>query len=124
MRKLDCGAIPAGPARTDCFIGLSRINQQKSEIAATTARQQTDRATYRQLTGSRRAKTQRHPGGVRSLKIYRHDGRAKDRHRIGFGCAMRHRLCGFVSLLGPRSRFFPAARSNSFGELVGMVADH
>jgi hypothetical protein len=59
--QVDCGAIPAGPARTDCFIGLSRINQQNSEIAATTARQQTDRATYRQLTGSRRAKTQRHP---------------------------------------------------------------
>src|SRR5215468_6859880 len=57
--QVDCGSIPAGPARTDCYIGLSRINQQKSEIAASTARQQTDSATYRQLTGSR-PKTQRH----------------------------------------------------------------
>jgi hypothetical protein len=57
--QVDCGTIPAGPARTDCYIGLSRINQQKSDIAASTARQQTDSATYRQLTGSRR-KTKRH----------------------------------------------------------------
>jgi hypothetical protein len=57
--QVDCGAIPAGPARTDCYIGLSRINQQKAEIAATTARQQTDSARYHQLTGSR-VKTKRH----------------------------------------------------------------
>jgi hypothetical protein len=57
--QVDCGTIPAGPARTDCYIGLGRINQQKSQIAASTARQQTDSATYRQLTGSR-PKTKRH----------------------------------------------------------------
>ena len=57
--QVDCGTIPAGPARTDCYIGLSRINQQKSEIAASTARQQTNSATYRQLTGSR-PRTKRH----------------------------------------------------------------
>jgi hypothetical protein len=57
--QVDCGAIPAGPARTDCYIGLSRINQQKSEIAASTARQQADSATYRQLTGGR-PKPKRH----------------------------------------------------------------
>jgi hypothetical protein len=57
--QVDCGAMPAGPARIDCYIGLSRINQQKSEIAATTARQQTDSARYHQLTGSR-PKTKRH----------------------------------------------------------------
>ena len=51
--QVNCETIPAGPARTDCYIGLSRINQQKSEIAASTARHQTDSATYRQLTGSR-----------------------------------------------------------------------
>jgi hypothetical protein len=55
----NCGAIPAGPARTDCYIGLSRVNEQKSEIAVSTARQQTNSATYQQLTGSR-PKTKRH----------------------------------------------------------------
>jgi hypothetical protein len=57
--QVDCGTIPAGPARTDCYIGLSRINQQKSEIAVSTARQQTNSATYQQLTGNR-PKTKRH----------------------------------------------------------------
>jgi hypothetical protein len=57
--QVDCGTIPAGPGRTDCYIGLSRINQQKSEIAASAARQQTDSARYHQLTGSR-PKTKRH----------------------------------------------------------------
>jgi hypothetical protein len=57
--QVNCGTIPVGPAKTDCYIALSRINQQKSEIAAGTARQQTVSATYRQLTGSR-PKTKRH----------------------------------------------------------------
>jgi hypothetical protein len=52
IAQIDCKAIPAGPARTDCYIGLSRIYRQKSEIAAGTARQQSDRAIYRQLTGN------------------------------------------------------------------------
>jgi hypothetical protein len=51
--QVDCETIPEGPARTDCYIGLSRINRQKSEIAAGAAQQQTDRAIYRQLTGRR-----------------------------------------------------------------------
>ena len=57
--EVNCEAIPAGSARTDCYIGLSRIYRQKSEIAASTARQQSDGAIYHQLTG-RRAKTKRH----------------------------------------------------------------
>ena len=51
--QLDCETIPAGPSRTDCYIGLSRINRQKSEIAAGAAQQQSDSAIYRQLTGRR-----------------------------------------------------------------------
>jgi hypothetical protein len=39
--------MPAGPARTDCYIGLSRIYRQKSDIAAGIARQQSDGAIYR-----------------------------------------------------------------------------
>jgi hypothetical protein len=48
--EVNCESIPAGPARTDCYIGLGRIYQQKSDIAAGTARQQTDAAIYRQVT--------------------------------------------------------------------------
>jgi hypothetical protein len=51
--QVDCEVLPAGSARTDCYIGLSRVQQQKSEIAAGIAREQTDRAIYRQLTGQR-----------------------------------------------------------------------
>ena len=51
--EVNCETIPAGPARTNCYIGLSGINRQKSEIAAGVAQQQTDRAIYRQLTGRR-----------------------------------------------------------------------
>jgi len=49
----NCEVIPAGPDRTDCYIVQSRINRQKSELAATIARQQADAATYRQVTGKR-----------------------------------------------------------------------
>jgi hypothetical protein len=37
-------AFPAGPARTDCYIGLSRINRQKSEISPGVAQQQAETA--------------------------------------------------------------------------------
>jgi len=50
--QVNCEAIPPGPARTDCYIGLSRIARQNSEIAAGVAQQQTDRAIYRSVTGS------------------------------------------------------------------------
>jgi hypothetical protein len=49
--QVNCEAIPPGPARTDCYIGLSRIGRQNSEIAASVAQQQTDRAIYRSVTG-------------------------------------------------------------------------
>jgi hypothetical protein len=51
--QVNCEAIPAGPARTDCYIGLSRINRDKSQIAAGVARQQSDAAIYRSVTGKR-----------------------------------------------------------------------
>ena len=57
-QQLGCEAIPAGSGRTDCYIGLSRINSQKSDIAASTAQHQTDSAINHQLTG-RRSKTKR-----------------------------------------------------------------
>ena len=48
----NCEAIPAGPARTDCYIGLSRIYQGQSDVAAGNARVQSSAARYRQVTGT------------------------------------------------------------------------
>jgi hypothetical protein len=59
--QANCETIPAGPDRTDCYIALSRINRQKSELYATIARQQADTARLRQVTGKRpKKKSQRH----------------------------------------------------------------
>jgi len=52
----DCNAVPAGPARTDCYIGLSRIYQGQSDVAAGNARVQSDAARLRQVTGASRSK--------------------------------------------------------------------
>jgi hypothetical protein len=46
-----CDSLPAGPARTDCYIGLSQIARQKFEISAGVAQQQKDIARYHQVTG-------------------------------------------------------------------------
>ena len=37
----------------DCYIGLSRINRQESEISAGVAEQQAETAVYRKVTGKR-----------------------------------------------------------------------
>ena len=55
----NCKAIPAGPDRTDCYIVQSRVNRQKSELAATIARQQADEATYQRITGKHPKKARR-----------------------------------------------------------------
>jgi hypothetical protein len=57
--QANCEAFPAGPARTDCYIGLSRINRQKSEISAGVAQQQAETAIYRKVTGKRPNKKRR-----------------------------------------------------------------
>jgi hypothetical protein len=49
----NCEAIPAGPARTDCYIGQSRIYQGQSDVAAGKARVQADAARYQQVIGTR-----------------------------------------------------------------------
>ena len=59
--QVDCYAVPAGPARTDCFIGMSRVYQGQSDVAAGKARVQTDAARYQQVTGTRsRVKASKH----------------------------------------------------------------
>ena len=50
--QITCDAKPVGPERTDCYIGLSRIYQGQSELAAGKARVQSDTASYRATTGS------------------------------------------------------------------------
>jgi hypothetical protein len=51
LAQVNCETSPAGPARTDCYIGLNRINRQKSEIFAGVAQKQAGAATYRKVTG-------------------------------------------------------------------------
>jgi hypothetical protein len=59
--QVDCNAVPAGPARTDCYIGLSRVYQGQSDVAAGKARVQTDAARLQQVTGKRsRSKASKH----------------------------------------------------------------
>jgi hypothetical protein len=59
--QVDCNAVPAGPARTDCYIGQSRIYQGQSDVAAGKSRVQTDAARYQQVTGTRsRSKASKH----------------------------------------------------------------
>jgi len=57
--QVNCDAMPPGPARTDCYIGLARIYRQQSEIAAGVAQQQGDAAIYRRVTGTRARKPRR-----------------------------------------------------------------
>jgi hypothetical protein len=65
MAETSCDSIPVGPARTDCYIGLSMINRQKVEISAGVAQQIKDSARYRQVTGQQR-KTKTHAGKRKS----------------------------------------------------------
>jgi len=51
--QTNCQSMPAGPARTDCYIGLSRGYAAQSDVAAGQARVQSDAARYRQVTGAK-----------------------------------------------------------------------
>ena len=50
--QVNCEAIPHGPARTDCYLGLSQFYRGQSDLAAARARAQADAAWYRAITGS------------------------------------------------------------------------
>ena len=50
--QVDCNAVPAGPARTDCFLGLSQFYRGQSDLAAARAQAQSDAAWYRAITGT------------------------------------------------------------------------
>ena len=47
----DCEAMPAGPAKTDCYLVRARIARDKADIAASTARINADAARLRAITG-------------------------------------------------------------------------
>ena len=59
MAQVNSETFPTGPRRTGCYIGLSRINRQKSESSAGVAQQQTATAIYRKVTGKRLNKKRR-----------------------------------------------------------------
>jgi hypothetical protein len=50
--QVDCGAMPNGPARTDCYLGLSQFYRGQSDLAAARARAQSDAAWYRAVIGT------------------------------------------------------------------------
>jgi hypothetical protein len=49
---VNCEAIPRGPARTDCYLGLSQFYRAQSDLAADRALAQSDAAWYRAITGT------------------------------------------------------------------------
>ena len=50
--QVDCEAMPKGPARTDCYLGLSQFYRAQSDLAAARARAQSGAAWYRAVTGT------------------------------------------------------------------------
>jgi len=50
--QVNCDTM-VGPARSDCSMGAARVQGQKSEIAATVARQRTDAANLYRVTRKR-----------------------------------------------------------------------
>jgi hypothetical protein len=53
--KFSCDSLPVEPARTDRYIGLSRINRQQSEIAAGRC---TAKERYREISSADRPSPQ------------------------------------------------------------------
>ena len=58
--QVNCKAIPHGPARTDCYLGLSQFYRGQSDLAAARARVQSDAAWYRAVTGTEPPKYKAH----------------------------------------------------------------
>ena len=50
--QVNCDAIPHGPSRTNCYLGLSQFYRGQSDLAAARARTQSDAAWYRAITGT------------------------------------------------------------------------
>jgi hypothetical protein len=54
LAQVNCDSLPAGPQRTDCYIGLGMMYRRKSEIEAGVAQQTRDIARYHRVTGQHR----------------------------------------------------------------------
>jgi hypothetical protein len=67
VAQVNCEAMAVGPARTDCYIGLARINRQRAIIATDVAKQSGRAATLKRLTGVSAPKRE-----ARSKAILRH----------------------------------------------------
>jgi hypothetical protein len=63
LAQANCESVPVGPARTDCYIGLTRIYRQQSEISAGVAQREKDMAKHRRMTGSHHDKGHRPMSG-------------------------------------------------------------
>ena len=50
--RVNCEAIPRGPARTDCYLALAQFYRAQSNLAADRALAQSDAAWYRAITGT------------------------------------------------------------------------
>jgi hypothetical protein len=75
-----CEAIPHGPARTDCYLGLSQFYRGQSDLAAARASAQADAAWYWGIYRSRPPNT-KHIGDDKGSD-YSHTGR-EDRLCVG-----------------------------------------
>jgi hypothetical protein len=58
--QVNCEAIPHGPERTDCYLGLSELYRAQSDLAAAKAQAQSDAAWYRAVTGTEPPKHKTH----------------------------------------------------------------
>jgi hypothetical protein len=65
----NCDAVPAGPARTDCYLGLSQFYRGQSDLAAARARAQSDAAWYRAITGTDPSETQTTSATIKAQTI-------------------------------------------------------
>ena len=52
VAQANCEAMPRGPARTDCYLGLSEFYRRQSDFSAAKALAQSDAAWYRAITGT------------------------------------------------------------------------
>ena len=66
MAQVNCETFPAGPARTNCYIGLSGINRHKFEISAVLLSTK-PRPKYRKVTGKRANNNQRRLGERKAI---------------------------------------------------------
>jgi hypothetical protein len=59
LAQVNCEAMAPGPARTDCYIGLGRINQTRATMATDAAQRSGAPATLRKYTGGSAHKPRR-----------------------------------------------------------------